>query len=76
MIVTGGREGRYSYTDEVLCGILNLVMFTLTSQVLQYDSESGQWSQMDQKMEKGRRDHAVAEVNLRAVCFGIGNLHI
>ena len=71
----GGWDGR-NYRDEVLCGILKLVMITIILQVLQYDSESGQWSEMDQKLERGRGEHAIAEVNLRAVCFGIGNLNL
>ena len=75
LIVVGGSEGRYSYTDEVLCGILYLVMITLTSQVFQYDNKSGQWSEMDQKMERGRYYHAIVEANLRAVC-PVGNLNL
>merc|ERR1712032_1786824 len=39
-------------------------------EVFQY--VNGMWSQMDQKLGRGRSYHAIAEVNLRAVCFGIG----
>jgi|AACY02.9.fsa_nt_gi hypothetical protein len=46
----------------------------VTLQVFQY--EEGQWSKMDQNLERGRYRHAIAEVNLRDVCFAIGNLNL
>ena len=49
-------------------------MITLTLQVFQY--EEGQWSKLDHNLERGRSYHAIAEVNLRSVCFGIGNLNL
>ena len=69
----GGQYGR-NIRDEVLCGILFLVMITLTLQVFQYEKE--QWSKMDLNLERGRSWHAIAEVNIRSVCFGIGNLNL
>ena len=54
-----------------------MVMITVILQVLQYEIESGHWSKIDQKLERGRLgSHAIAEVNLRDVCFGIGNLNL
>ena len=49
-------------------------MTIITLQVFQY--EEGQWSEMNKKLGRGRSYHAIAEVNLRAVCFGIGNLNL
>jgi len=39
-------------------------------EVFQY--EEGKWSKMDQNLERGRYRHAIAEVNLRDVCFANG----
>ena len=43
-------------------------------QVLQYNDKTQTWSEIG-KLENARQYHAIAEANLRLVCFGIGNLN-
>ena len=70
MVVIGGDDG--TVRDEVLCGIL-FVISCLCLQILQFNVEARTWRESGQKLEIGRKDHAIAEANLGAICL-VGNL--
>ena len=69
VVVTGGEVD-----DEVLCGIIWLVMRCLAClQVLQYNTSTNTWTQIG-SLKDSRARHAVAEVNLAALGC-VGNLN-
>ena len=74
VVVTGGMDDGFNIRDEVLCGILYLIVLTLFSfQVLEYNGST--WSEKKEKMTMGHRSHAIIEVNLPALCPTRGNLN-
>ena len=50
------------------------VMSCFCLQVLQYNVETGTWTQIG-TLQRTRVNHAIAEVNLDAVCRPVGNLN-
>ena len=69
--MTGGSDG-LGYRDEVLCGILCVISF-FCLQVLQFNVEARTWTEIG-RLESGRNNHAIAEVNLRSIGC-VGNLN-
>ena len=74
MVVTGGQHGSKD-RDEVLCGIILLIMRNLSCfKVLQYNNEERTWLKIG-RLERERSYHAIVEVNLDAICSAVGNLN-
>ena len=74
VVVAGGRDDGDNYRDEVLCGILHLIVLKLFSlQVLEYDGST--WSEKKERMEIKRMNHAIVEANLPTLCSTTGNLN-
>ena len=72
VVVTGGSDDDWNARDEVLCGVLYLiVLFSL--QVLEYDGST--WSEKKERMEIKRFLHAIVEANLPTLCSTTGNLN-
>ena len=67
--MVGGRN-----RDEVLCGVLYLIVLNLLSlQVLEYDGST--WSEKKQAMTTKRAVHAIVAANLPALCPRMGNIN-
>ena len=74
-VVVAGGYGDGSYRDEVLCGILYLIVLNLYSlQVLEYDGST--WSEKKERMQIPGYAHAIVEANLPDLCSAKGNLNL
>ena len=76
LVVTGGQDDEDNKRDEVLWwnSLTDDAMSCFSLQVLLFSPSTNAWTQIG-KLQIGRSFHAIAEVNLHAVCFGIGNLN-
>ena len=76
LVVTGGVDDEYNYRDEVLRwnSLTDDAMSCFSLQVLLFSPSTNAWTEIG-KLQTGRELHAIAEVNLHAVCFEIGNLN-